>query len=90
VSKAYQQLVKIADLAGHLPATASTATPVEDVGEYSSNVVQTNILLGVNGDSTTVSQTAASVKSSIAAFTNINFTVGTDSDGVVLNITGPG
>ena len=49
MEKAYQQLVVINGLAGTLPGTASTAVPVEDVGMFSLNVVQSEIVLGVVG-----------------------------------------
>ncbi|PGH14360.1 hypothetical protein AJ80_05950 [Polytolypa hystricis UAMH7299] len=49
VKKAYKELVTVVDLAGKLPGDATTAVPVENVGMFASNIVQTRIDLGVAG-----------------------------------------
>ena len=82
--------MSVADLSGNLPGTATTATTVEDVGMFSSNVVQTEIELGVAGDISIVKSTVDSVKAAQTAFSNLNCIVTTDENGVVLNFTGPG
>ncbi|KDQ16163.1 hypothetical protein BOTBODRAFT_173431 [Botryobasidium botryosum FD-172 SS1] len=90
VHKAYQQLVIIDDLAGKLPATQTTATPVEDVGMFSLNVVASENQLGVVGDLNTINSTVAGIKATNAAFVAVNYTIGTDSNGVVLTFSGKG
>ncbi|KAI1097291.1 hypothetical protein F4804DRAFT_328032 [Jackrogersella minutella] len=49
VRTAYEALVLVTDLAASLPGTASTATPVEDVGMFAINVVAQEILFGIAG-----------------------------------------
>ncbi|KZV99310.1 hypothetical protein EXIGLDRAFT_725915 [Exidia glandulosa HHB12029] len=90
IFKAYQALVAVVDLSGKLPGTASVAVPTENVGAYESNVVQTEIKLGVVGDIAVVNSTIAQAWASKAAFSAVAWTISKDSTGVVLDITGPG
>lgn len=90
IFKAYQALVAVNTLAGNLPGTSSVAAPTEDVGLFESNVVQTEIKLGVVGDLSVVNSTIAQAKASKAAFAAVEWSISTDNIGVVLDITGPG
>jgi hypothetical protein len=65
---------------------------VEHVGDSVSNVVQTEIKLGVSGgDLHTISNTVAQAwNNGNGAFVHINWTATTDSNGVVLDFQGPG
>ncbi|KAI2622352.1 hypothetical protein GGR54DRAFT_58416 [Hypoxylon sp. NC1633] len=92
VRTAYEALVLITDLAGTLPGTSSTATPVEDVGMFAINVVAEQILFGVAGLSlqevnSTVSQLLDNT------YVGVNYTIVEDSEvenGVALTMEGPG
>ena len=92
VHKAYQELLIIIDLGtAGLPGTQSTDNPVEDVGLFSENIVQTEIDLGMTNVSlATVQQTVASIKAADAGFSAVNYTVRTVPGGVAVNYTGPG
>lgn len=57
---------------------------------FSLNVVQSDIELGVVGDLRVVNSTVANIKATNSAFAAINYTISTDSNGVVLNFTGNG
>ncbi|KAK9774555.1 putative Peptidase M20 dimerization domain-containing protein [Seiridium cardinale] len=92
VKKAYEALTKITDLAGTLPGNSSTASPVEDVGMFTSNVVQTQIQFGVAGLSP---QDVKDVVDGIldATYVGVNYTVREvvdEPNGVALTIDGPG
>ncbi|KAK6065068.1 phd finger domain-containing protein [Seiridium cupressi] len=90
--KAYEALTKITDLAGTLPGNSSTASPVENVGMCTSNVVQTQIQFGVAGLS------LRDVKNIVdgildATYVGVNYTtreVVNDPSGAALTIDGPG
>ena len=65
---------------------------MEHVGESVSNVIQTEIKLGVSGGNLhTINNTAAQVwNNGNGSFVHINWTTTTDSNGVVLYLQGPG
>ncbi|OTA57417.1 hypothetical protein K449DRAFT_386312 [Hypoxylon sp. EC38] len=92
VKTAYEALVLITDLAGKLPGTASTATPVEDVGMFAINVVAQRITFGVAGLSLQdVNSTVQGLLDS--TYVGVNYTIAeTDEveNGVTLLIEGPG
>ncbi|KAJ9142071.1 Aminobenzoyl-glutamate utilization protein B [Pleurostoma richardsiae] len=90
VRAAYQAMVAVRDLvAAGLPATASSAVPIEDVGMFECNVVQGQISLGVAGlTAAQVNQTVASILDS--TYPNVTYTVAMDADGVNLTSFGPG
>lgn len=92
VEKAYKELVIITDLGKNgLPGTASTDNPVEDVGLFSSNIVQTDISLGVsNVPLTTVQQTVESLKAADVGYAAVNFTTKQIESGVEIDYHGPG
>jgi hypothetical protein len=85
-------LVKITDLARSLPGNASTASPVTDVGMFTSNVVQQQVKLGIAGLS--LEQVKKTVDGIIDdTYVGVNYTAqeSTDVDGgVALIIDGPG
>ncbi|KAI5857395.1 hypothetical protein GGS23DRAFT_347751 [Durotheca rogersii] len=92
IRTAYEALVRITDLVGTLPGTATTATPVEDVGMFSINVVAQQIKFGIAG------LTLQEVNSTVLAlldgsYAGVNYTVAEDDGverGVALTINGPG
>ncbi|KAI9170902.1 Peptidase M20 domain-containing protein [Paramyrothecium foliicola] len=91
VGKAYKAMVLVRALAGTLPGTSSSATLVENVGVYATNVVQSQIGFGVLGT------TKESVEQAVArvfdnTYPGVSYTVFEDSiaGGVSINITGPG
>ncbi|OTB02728.1 hypothetical protein M426DRAFT_322479 [Hypoxylon sp. CI-4A] len=92
VRTAYETLVRITDLAGSLPGTASTATPVEDVGMFTINVVAQEILFGVAGLSLqAVNSTVLGLLDD--TYVGVNYTIAETSEvdrGVALTIEGPG
>ncbi|KAI2627909.1 hypothetical protein GGS26DRAFT_599032 [Hypomontagnella submonticulosa] len=92
VRTAYEALVLVTDLAGSLPGTASTATPVEDVGMFTINVVAQRILFGVAGLSLQdVNTTVAGLLDS--TYVGVNYTIAESNEvekGVALTIDGPG
>ncbi|KAK9419920.1 putative Amidohydrolase [Seiridium unicorne] len=81
--KAYEALTKITDLAGTLPGNSSTASPVEDVGMFTSNVVQTQIQFGVAGLS------LRDIKDIVDGILDATYVVN-DPSGAALTIDGPG
>jgi hypothetical protein len=89
VQKAYNAMVTVKALSGKLPGTASTAAPILNIGVYAVNVVQQNIGIGISGsDIATVRKTISPLLTS--DFKNVTYVVGQDSNGVAINITGPG
>ncbi|KAL2018280.1 hypothetical protein VTK56DRAFT_984 [Thermocarpiscus australiensis] len=93
VRTAYEALVAVRDLTtAGLPGTASTATPVEDVGMFASNIVQGRISLGINGTTLdTVQRTVSSLLDN--SYPNVTFTATADPfvpGGVNLTVLGPG
>ncbi|KAI0126139.1 hypothetical protein BJ170DRAFT_461492 [Xylariales sp. AK1849] len=92
VKKAYGALVEIIDLAESLPGNSSTASPVEDVGMFASNVVQQQIKLGIAG--LTLKQVQETVNEIFDdTYVGVNYTAQETTDvggGVALVIDGPG
>ncbi|KAI5465256.1 hypothetical protein BGZ63DRAFT_348697 [Mariannaea sp. PMI_226] len=91
VRSAYNLLVKVRDLAtgGGIPGTSSSATCIEDVGMFASNIVQSAISLGISG------MTLADVNTTVASildktYPNVTYTVSKDNHGVNLTAFGPG
>jgi hypothetical protein len=79
VKGAYNVLVPLKNLTGHLPYTSSTAALVEDVGMFVCNVVQADIALGVVGaDLTTVNSIINNIKTANQGYASTNFTVADD------------
>lgn len=92
VRTAYEALVLVTDLASSLPGTASTATPVEDVGMFAINVVAQEILLGIAGLS--LQEVNSTVQGLLDdTYVDVNYTIAETNDvenGVALTIEGPG
>ncbi|KAL7940017.1 hypothetical protein V8C42DRAFT_338829 [Trichoderma barbatum] len=66
VAKAYDALVVVRNLSGKLPGTSSSATGIENVGRFATNVVQSFISLGVAGLDPEVSYTIFDDKDGVA------------------------
>ncbi|KAL7620123.1 hypothetical protein AAE478_009115 [Parahypoxylon ruwenzoriense] len=92
VRAAFESLVLITDLAGSLPGTATTATPVEDVGMFSINVVAQKVQLGIAGLSLQdVNSTVLRLLDD--TYASVTYTVAENNEvskGVMLTINGPG
>ncbi|KAI1393042.1 uncharacterized protein F4822DRAFT_392946 [Hypoxylon trugodes] len=92
VRTAYEALVIITDLAGSLPGTSTTATPVEDVGMFAINVVSQQILLGISGLSLQeVNSTVGKLLDD--TYIGVNYTVVETNEvenGVAITMEGPG
>lgn len=93
VREAYDALVAVRNLANAgLPGTASSVTPVEDVGMFASNVVQGHISLGISGSTLEkVQETVGSIFDS--TYPGVTYTVTADASvpgGVNLTVLGPG
>ncbi|KAK3322819.1 hypothetical protein B0H66DRAFT_475095, partial [Apodospora peruviana] len=97
VRKAYDVLVAIHDrVAAGLPGTSSSVVPVEDVGMFASNIVQSQISLGILG--TTVDAVDQLVSSILGStYPGVTFTVAEDTittisgfSGVNFTAHGPG
>jgi hypothetical protein len=91
VGKAYRAMVLVRDLAGTLPGTASSASLVENVGVYATNVVQSLIGFGVIGSTKdTVEKTVAGIFDK--TYPGVSYVIADDAvaGGVSINITGPG
>ncbi len=90
VRAAYELLVKVRDLsAGGFPGTSSSATSIEDVGMFASNIVQSQISLGIAGVSLAdVNATIASILDK--SYPSVTYVVSNDADGVNFTAFGPG
>lgn len=89
VKKAYGAMAIVRSLAGSFPGTSSTATNIENIGVYATNVVQSVITLGVAGSTLeAVDDTVSSILD--ASYPGVAYKVYQDADGVAINFTGPG
>ena len=97
VRKAYEALVLMRDrVAQGLPGTSSSVVPVEDVGMFESNVVQSQISLGIRG--TTVESITYLVSSILdTTYPGVTFTATEDlttfpdsPNNINLTVFGPG
>lgn len=93
VKEAYQILVSVKGLAGTLPGISSTAVPVEDVGMFICNVIQTNINLGVIGVTLNdVIDAVQAIKEGNTGYSTTNFTAVEDDStgGIAISFSGTG
>lgn len=89
VRKAYEAMIIVQGLKGQLPGTASSASNIENVGVYATNVVQSLISLGVSGSTRAhVDEVVSSILDS--TYPGVSYVLFEDANGVGINITGPG
>ncbi|KAJ3549815.1 hypothetical protein NM208_g316 [Fusarium decemcellulare] len=89
VRSAYEAMTIVRDLRTKLPGTASSASPITNIGTYAVNVVQSMVSLGVSGSS--IERVEQSIKSILdETYPGVDYKISEDKDGVAINITGPG
>lgn len=89
VRKAYEAIVAVDKIATSLPGMRSSVTKIQNVGMYSTNVLQSQVNFGVSGsDMATVNRTVSDILDD--TFPRVSFTTRQDPHGIAIKMHGPG